>query len=177
MALPLHVPVPDGHEVVALLEAGDHGKAALLHPDEHHRSISSHAEPKALGPVLSQLDAARGSPVVLGREDCLWTKLLEQVTDSVGREVWEGEGELDGGGWENRGRLQQFLEVILLVDLLIEMESSLVALLENLLQSIFLPQFSAHPVHPESLLVGKQGLPQVCFACKPKRSVLAAAGV
>ena len=114
--------------------------------------------------------------MVLGREDCLWTKLLEQVTDSVGREVWEGESQLDGGGWKNRGRLQQFLEVILLVDLLIEMEGSLVALLENLLQSVFLPQFSTHPVHPESLLVGKKGLPQVCFACQTKRSVLAAAG-
>ena len=105
---------------------------------------------------------------MLGREDSLWTKLLEQVTDSVGREVWEGESQLDGGGWKNRGRLQQFLEVILLVDLLIEMEGSLVALLENLLQSVFLPQFSAHPVHPEGLLVGKQGLPQVCFACQTK---------
>ena len=93
--------------------------------------------------------------MVFCREDCLWTKLLKQVTDSVGRKVWEGEGELDGGGWQNRRGLQKLLEVILLVDLLIEMESFLVALLEHLLQGIFLPQLPAHPVHPEGFLVCK----------------------
>ena len=153
VTLPLHISVPDGHQVVALPETGDHGEAALFHPHQHYRSVPSHAEPKTLRSVLSQLDVSGSSPVVLGRENSLWPKLLEKVTHSVSREVWEGQSELDGGGWKNWWRLQQLLEVVLLVDLLVELQRLLVALFENLLQGVLLPQLSAHPVHPEGLLM------------------------
>ena len=155
VTLPLHISVPDGHQVVALPETGDHGEAALFYPHQHYRSVPSHTEPKTLRSVLPQLDAPGSSPVVFGRENSLWPKFLEKVTHSMSREVWEGQSELDGGGWKNWRRLQQLLEVVLLVDLLVELQRSLVALLENLLQGVLLPQLSAHPVHPEGLLMSQ----------------------
>lgn len=141
-------------------------QATVLHPGHNDRSVSPDTEAVALLLLLPELDSPGRGPVMLGAEHRHGSQTPEQVGHLVATEVGVGEGELVGGAGHDRGYLQRLAEVILVVNISILVNTTIVTQAENIMKRVLLPQLSTHSVDAESFLMLQQRLLQMSLACK-----------